>query len=186
MVLSVQRNSESSIEENQRAYNKIRTSNFSLPDCDILAFSPTSILYPKVLKVNIILSIILNLYHFIKNYYKNFSMSFLCFRRIKNKNLLFLFQKKDSENQMWRHWSALQAEKLELYTCLQKKQMTDALKTNTISSFNRTCMLNWFIALHGIMTWLPFVTEGHEITRDALSFLYFFQTIALFVSRVWW
>lgn len=97
MVLSVQRNSESSVEENQRAYNKIWTSNFSLPHCDILAFSPTSVLYPKVLKVDIILSIILNLYHFIKNYDKNFPISFLCFRRIKNKNLLFLFQNKDSE-----------------------------------------------------------------------------------------
>jgi len=42
------------------------------------------------------------------------------------------------------------------------------------------------MAFHDVMTLLPFITEGHEITRDALSFLYFFQTMELFVNRVWW
>lgn len=77
---------------------------------------------------------------------------------------------------------------LHLFTKKKKKknQMTNAITANIISSFNRTCLLNWFIAFHGIMTLLPFIMEGHNITRVALSFLYFFRQWHYLLTFVWW
>lgn len=135
-------------------------------------------------EVYIILSTILNLITLLKNMINFLWVFFLCFRHIKNKNPLFLFQKLDNERtvEAGKSFTGTAARVIHLFTA----KTDDQCPCNIISSFNRTCLLNRFIALHGIMTLLLFITGAHEITRDALSFLYFFQTMALFVNRVWW